>query len=131
MPPEYRTWRAIKTRCLNPKCRSFPNYGGRGIRICEEWRDDFSAFYAAVGAQPAPRSTLDRIDNERGYEPGNVRWASASEQNANKRNNVLVRINGEDVPATVAARMLGVKTSTMFHRISRGWTNEELVRGSR
>jgi hypothetical protein len=83
--PAYKLWTAIKQRCLNPNYPRFCDYGGRGITICDEWRRSFEAFYEHVGDRPAPHLSLDRIDNNRGYEPGNVRWATRSTQMKNRR----------------------------------------------
>ena len=85
---EYRIWRHIKTRCLNPNMPGFKYWGGRGISICEEWRDDYAAFLAHVGRRPSPKHSIDRINNDGHYEPGNVRWATAIEQRHNRRSRV-------------------------------------------
>ena len=82
---EYRAWTDMKTRCFNQKNRCWNLYGGRGITVCAEWLNDFPAFFAHVGCKPTPEHTLDRIDGQRNYEPGNVRWATLSEQNKNRR----------------------------------------------
>ncbi len=82
---EYRAWTDIKTRCFNRNREDWPHWGGRGITICSEWRDDFAAFFEHVGPRPSAQHSIDRRDNERGYEPGNVRWATYSEQNLNRR----------------------------------------------
>lgn len=83
--PEYKCWQQIKARCLNPNHRAYADYGGRGITVHETWVNDFVAFLDHVGPRPSRRHSLDRIDNNRGYEPGNVRWASPKRQNNNRR----------------------------------------------
>ena len=82
--PEHKAWTHAKGRCLNPKDAKYPIYGGRGIRMCEEWRSDFAAFLAYMGNRPAGK-TLDRINVNGHYEPGNCRWATPKEQAANTR----------------------------------------------
>jgi hypothetical protein len=91
--PERRAWSAMKDRCLNPRCRFFDRYGGRGIKVHESWVNDAAAFLTYVfehlGARPSTRHSLDRIDNAGHYEPGNIRWASYEEQNRNRRSSKL------------------------------------------
>jgi hypothetical protein len=82
--PEYRTWAHMKERCSNPKCGDWHLYGGRGIRVCREWQESFDAFYDHIGPRPAGTS-IDRIDVNGHYEPGNVRWADKWTQARNKR----------------------------------------------
>jgi len=93
--PESQVWRDIKKRCLNPSDPNFHHYGGRGITICGEWRDDFLKFLEDVGPRPFQGATLDRIDNSRGYEPGNTRWVTMRVQQRNKRTNLLIEIGGD------------------------------------
>ena len=85
----YQTWDAIKHRCLYESQASYLNYGNRGIGICEEWKNSYDAFYEYVSQLEhfgEEGMTIDRINNEKGYEPGNVRWATRAEQNRHKRN---------------------------------------------
>lgn len=83
--PEYHSWSGIKQRCLNPRSHAFENYGARGIKVCQQWIDSFEQFLADVGSRPGVGYSIDRIDNDGNYEPGNVRWATASEQSNNQR----------------------------------------------
>lgn len=83
--PEYKTWQHLKDRCLNPREKSYSYYGGRGITVCDEWRDSFIAFYRSVGKRPSSEHSIDRIDVDGNYEPGNVRWVERDVQNHNRR----------------------------------------------
>jgi hypothetical protein len=83
----YALWSGMKRRCRNPESRSYPRYGGRGISVCDAWADDFWAFVRDVGDRPSAKHSLDRIDFNGNYEPGNVRWATGAEQARNKRSN--------------------------------------------
>lgn len=83
--PEWRAWRAMRVRCSQPTHPKWKDYGGRGIRVCDEWQKSFLAFYEHIGAKPGKGYSLDRVDNNGNYEPGNVRWATYIEQNNNQR----------------------------------------------
>jgi hypothetical protein len=125
---EYRTWLKMRERCENPNNKSFGNYGGRGIKVCSRW-SDFSAFIQDMGKRPAGCS-IDRIDNSKGYEPENCRWASSVQQARNVRSNVLLSIDG--VTATIAEwceKQNSVGYEGIRARLRRGWSDKEAVFG--
>ena len=88
---EYTIWQNMKTRCLNKADKNYHNYGGRGIKICDGWINDFQQFYTDMGPRPGLDMSLDRIDNDGSYEPENCRWATALEQQLNRRDTIRVR----------------------------------------
>lgn len=83
--PEYRSWAHMKDRCYNPNDKRYEDYGGRGITVCDKWRNNYEAFAQDMGRKPSPRHSIDRIDNDGNYEPGNCRWATPAEQRINQR----------------------------------------------
>lgn len=115
--PEYRAWQGMKDRCLNPNSEFYDRYGGRGITVHEGWVKDFSAFLDHVGARPSPAHSLDRIEVNGNYEPGNVRWATDVQQNRNRRN--VPVIDGKDVVQIRLER--GISKTTYYRRLRLGW----------
>lgn len=118
--PEYKAWDHIKDRCFNPGCDSYKDYGARGIMMCPEWRKSFDAFLAHVGPRPSAAHSIDRINNNGHYEPGNCRWATAAQQVRNRRNNRIVRYNGRIMTVADAADLCGLNRGSVYSRISRG-----------
>lgn len=123
---EYRSWAHAKKRCSNPAAKDWVNYGGRGIRMCQAWSDDFAVFFAHMGQCPRGKS-LDRIDVNGHYEPGNCRWATAIEQASNTRASKFVIYNGERMTVAEASRRSGIPWWTVHHRIYRGWSIERAL----
>ena len=116
-------WVSMNQRCFNPSNKRYPHYGMRGIRVCDEWRNSFQAFYDYVSNLPhfgEPGYSLDRINNGGNYEPGNVRWATWKEQANNKRNNILITHNGETKSIVEWASITGVSYSAIYHRHKKG-----------
>ncbi len=108
--PEYMSWLSAISRCENPKRRSWPLYGGRGIRMCDRWRQSFEAFLADMGRRPTHQHSLDRINNDGDYEPGNCRWATPKEQAQNRRAPRSARsltLRGEQAIGAVTAEAVG------------------------
>lgn len=121
LTPTYRTWLGMRQRCTNPAFSNYRIYGGRGIKICERW-SDFSNFVADMGERPAGKS-LDRIDSNGNYEPGNCRWATRAEQSLNKRDTIMY--NGR--PAISICRERGLSQSAFRLRLAAGWPMERAL----
>lgn len=121
---EYMIWAQIIDRCTNSKSKAYPNYGGRGITVCPEWAASFDAFFSGMGARPGVEFSIDRIDNDGPYSPGNCRWATRVEQKANQRprkDAVYLTHNGETRTRDDWARRIGIKYSTLVERLRRNW----------
>lgn len=126
--PEYRAWQTMRQRCHNPAHAAFPRYGGRGIQVCERWLHSLANFIADVGRKPSPRHELDRIDNDRGYAPGNCRWCTRSENDRNRRSTVWVTFDGQRRRFADLVDEFGVPSDTARWRISHGMSVEQAFR---
>jgi hypothetical protein len=120
---EYTAWVHMIGRCENPNDAKFASYAGRGIKVCEKWRRSFAAFLADVGPRPSPSHSLDRFPNNDGdYEPGNVRWATPSQQQRNTRRNRLVTFGGVKLPLVAWCERFGLDYHVVRDRLEYGWT---------
>ena len=125
--PEYIAWHNMVSRCRKEDHPSYPEYGGRGIDVCDLWLD-FEPFFENVGPRPSKAHSLDRIDNNRGYAPGNVRWALGSEQHNNKRSNRYLTHNGRTLTMKQWAETTGIKYKTIEQRLNKyGWPIERAL----
>jgi len=127
-PSEYGTWREMKRRCYSVTCKHYPYWGGRGIRVCEAWRTDFWAFLRDMGPRPSAKHSIERRDNNGHYGPSNCYWATATEQNNNKRSIRRFTFNGETLTLTAWARRTGLPRLCLFLRVYRlGWPIERAL----
>lgn len=123
----YIRWVSMRNRCNNTADTAYPNYGGRGIRICPAW-NTFSVFYADMG-DPPPGASLERKDNNGPYSPENCCWATRTEQSRNRRNNVIISLDGETHPLSVWAERFGIRYATVHQRIYKyGWAIEAAIK---
>ena len=124
---EYRIWKGIKSRCSDPNNQAYHLYGGNGITICDEWKDDFMAFYNDMGPRPSLYHSIDRKENDKGYSKDNCRWATHIEQANNRTNNRRFKYGGEERTLADWCRHLKLNRRLIYSRISRGWTFEEAI----
>lgn len=120
-------WRTMISRCHNPKSISYKNYGARGIKVCNEWINSFDCFVNDMGKIPEGM-TIDRIDGNGNYEPGNCRWVSMKEQSNNRRNNYLIKAFGQTLTLTQWANKIGMNWGVLRQRIERNhWSIEDAL----
>jgi hypothetical protein len=127
---EYRAWIAMKARCYNETHKNYADYGGRGIIVAPEWLEDFQEFLDYVGRAPTEKHTIDRVDPDGNYVPGNVRWATQAEQCVNKRETLRIELDGEIVPLKVAADRRGVPYHQVYSRYIRGARGEDVFKSA-
>lgn len=124
---EYQSWQGMKERCYNSANRAYPNYGARGIVVCDHWRNSFAAFLEDMGCRPGPAYTLDRIDSNGSYCPENCRWATREQQQNNLRTNRVLTYNGKTQTLARWARELGIRRRTVSNRLSAGYSVDEAL----
>ena len=122
--PLHITWKGIIRRCHSPKCDGFPNYGGRGIYVCERWRRSFEAFAEDMGERPSPNHSIGRIDNAGPYSNENCRWETYIEQANNKRSSRFIEALGKKQTLIQWSRELSVPRERIATRLNLGWCAE-------
>lgn len=126
--PEHNAWCLMNSRCYNKNHPRYMEWGGRGITVCDEWRKDFLAFYRYLGPRPSPLHSVDRIKGDKGYEPGNVRWATKREQSANRPSFChQITIDGMTRTASEWARISGRCRKTIVKRVQLGFTEYDII----
>jgi hypothetical protein len=125
---EYEAWQGILSRCYNKNKKHYPRYGGRGIRVCDQWINSYEHFLADVGRRPSSMHSLDRFpDNDGNYEPGNVRWATDKQQANNKSNNRILEIYGKKMTMSEWSDISGIHVSVILRRLTKGWSRKSAV----
>jgi len=128
---EYNIWKGMLHRCHNPESKDFPRWGGRGITVCERWRESVLNFIEDMSECPGPGYSIDRIDNDRGYTPDNCRWATQREQGRNTRVNHLITHNGETLTLVEWSERTGIGRHTIAKRLGKyGWSVERALTGN-
>ena len=123
----YKTWQGVKRRCLNRRSADYPRYGARGIGVHEDWVSNFVAFALHVGEPPTLKHSIDRIDNDKGYEPGNVRWALPKAQANNTARNRILVCDGESLTVSQWATRTGFSSYMILGRLKLGWPVERAL----
>jgi hypothetical protein len=118
---EYASWQLMKDRCYNRNNTTYEYYGGRGIEVCDRWRDSFVSFLSDMGKKPEKSFSLDREDGDDNYSPDNCRWASKTAQVRNRRNTKLVKYQGETKPLAEWCEILDLDYNNTNKRLWRGW----------
>lgn len=126
--PLIGTWSAMINRTENPNYAQFKHYGGRGISVCERWRNSFVNFLEDMGDRPSPRHSLDRIDNNGHYCKENCRWATREQQSNNRRSNVYLTVNGETKSLVEWSRIYNIPRQYVTTRLHLGWSPENALK---
>lgn len=124
---EYKIWCGMKKRCYNKLCKRYQDYGGRGITMCDKWKEDFQAFYADMGPRPSSQHSIERKDCDDNYAPENCIWIPLSDQRDNRRDTHRYDVRGEMLTAKQIEARYGVGYKLFVSRIGRGWSVDEAI----
>lgn len=124
---EYEVWKSMRGRCSRPTDKRYASYGGRGIRVCEEWDRDFEAFYRDMGPRPSPKHSVERRDVNGNYEPANCLWLPIEEQARNRTNNRVIEHDGQTLCAAEWARKVGISPQHLITRLKQGWSVADAI----
>lgn len=127
---EYGIWKGMKSRCYNQNRVTYRRYGGRGIKVCERWKDDFWAFYEDMGQSPA-NCAIDRIDNDGDYTPDNCRWTTRRINNNNGQRNLNITFKGRTLTLSQWARLFDLTPRTLLDRLESGWLLDKALSSKR
>tara|TARA_R110001632_G_scaffold215733_2_gene343017 strand:- start:13549 stop:14109 length:561 start_codon:yes stop_codon:yes gene_type:complete len=123
----YAVWANIKARCFSKTNKQYVDYGGRGITLCDDWKNSFLTFYRDIGPRPSKKHSVDRIDNNGPYSPENCRWATGCEQQNNTRKNVTLTYKGKTMTVANWSRACDIKASVLYARKKKGWSDERAL----
>lgn len=129
--PVYRAWAHMLTRCYNPKGNRFQRYGGRGIAVCDRWRESFENFYEDMGDPPSSDHSLDRIDNDKDYSKSNCQWATRAQQMNNTSHNRRITLHGRTQTLTEWCQELGQNYARALARLRLGWNEMDALTAPR
>ena len=125
--PEHNSWSGIRDRCCNPKNKDFHKYGGRGIKMCQRWRESFESFYQDMGDRPSPSHSIERKNVNGDYELSNCMWAMPKAQGRNKRNSMMLTARDRTMQVNDWAEAIGIKKETICSRLRLGWSVEDAL----
>lgn len=124
----YSKWLSMKARCYKKSCKGYKNYGGRGIKVCDDWKNSFITFYEwAIKNGYQDNLTIERIDVNGNYEPDNCKWITNTEQQNNKKNNTYIIYNGDKHTIAEWSRIMGINKNTISGRLRKGWTTKRVL----